>query len=330
MEKAVPNVLYKYRHFDERSMKLICGDLVYYADPNTFNDPLDTKPCVEADCDVQVLEHAVSELVRRRIESALKANARAIRYRGPRTMDHIAKLARSEADQNLKMLRYQATDPENVNQAEAYVHLLSYAMERELLHQSDKGILSLAKRYNCPLMWSHYGNQHGGLCIGYSVPVECRSNIHRVIYGGNRKVSAKAVAQMVSGDADARVAVDEAVLLRKAQDWRYEKEWRLLGPRGERDSPLELVEIIFGMRCDQTVIHTVASALEGRARPVKLYQMQEVAGTFGLKRAKVDLDELSVYYPRRALSAGEGFEAIEDEPSKKDPTEYARARRALN
>lgn len=32
----------------------------------------------------------------------------------------------------------------------------------------------------------------------------------------------------------------------------------------------ELVEIVFGMPCNQTVIHTAASAQEVRARPIKL------------------------------------------------------------
>ncbi len=61
--------------------------------------------------------------------------------------------------------------------------------------------------------------------------------------------------------------------------------------------------------------HAVASTLQGRDRPVKLYEMHEARGTFRLKRRRLDEDELSVYYLRRALSASEGFEGIEtDEP----------------
>ncbi len=56
MTNTVPSLLYKYRHFDERTIELLCADTVYYADPSTFNDPLDTKPCVDADCDVATME----------------------------------------------------------------------------------------------------------------------------------------------------------------------------------------------------------------------------------------------------------------------------------
>ncbi|MFL9935227.1 hypothetical protein P0D88_40375 [Paraburkholderia sp. RL18-103-BIB-C] len=68
MTNTVPSLLYKYRHFDERTIELLCADTVYYADPSTFNDPLDTKPCVDADCDVATMERPVYELVRRRVE----------------------------------------------------------------------------------------------------------------------------------------------------------------------------------------------------------------------------------------------------------------------
>ena len=56
----------------------------------------------------------------------------------------------------------------------------------------------------------------------------------------------------------------------------------LLGSRGTSDSPLEMVEVVFGMRCDSTVMHTVARALSGRDKEVKLYEMHEVRGTFEL------------------------------------------------
>ena len=134
---------------------------------------------------------------------------------------------------------------------------------------------------------------------------------------------------MLDGHAGAREAVNEAVLLRKAQDWRYEKEWRHLGPQGTNDSPLELVEILFGTRCEGAVKHAVASALDGRERPVKLYEMHEVRGTFRLKRRLLDVEGLSVSYPRRALSIMEDFELVEladDQNTKRRNSEHPQSR----
>ena len=131
-------------------------------------------------------------------------------------------------------LKYDATNPEYSDDPPGpLASVFAYAIERELLQQYNKGILSLAMRYDCPLMWSHYGAQHRGICIGYSVPPEAQRQLHEVRYGGNRNVLASALAQMVlDHDEEARVVVDEAVLLREAPDWHYEKEWRLLGSRG--------------------------------------------------------------------------------------------------
>lgn len=310
MVKVIPPVLYKYRHFDERTVELLCADTVYYADPSTFNDPLDTKPCVEADCDVETMERVVYELARRRVEDEMQTGARAVKYRGPKTIAHIEKHSHAAAQRMIDGLKYDATDPEYFDDPPGpLASVLAYAIERELLKQYNKGILSLATRYDCPLMWSHYGAQHRGVCIGYSVPSEAQRQLHEVRYGGNRHVRASTVAKMVlDRDEQARVAVDEAVLLRKAPDWRYEKEWRLLGSRGAVDSPLEMVEIVFGMRCSRTVMHAVASALNGRAKPVQLYEMHEVRGTFELRRSELDVEELSVAYPRRALSIFEEFD----------------------
>jgi hypothetical protein len=76
---------------------------------------------------------------------------------------------------------------------------------------------------------------------------------NKVEYGGSRLVQASKVAAMLEGDNMARQAVDTAVLLRKAASWRYEREWRLVGQRGLQNSPLELEEVIFGIRSESAV-----------------------------------------------------------------------------
>lgn len=311
---AIPPILYKYRRFSPRTVEQLCRDQVHYADPATFNDPLDTKPCVEADCDVPVLRQAVFELVRRRVEAQMKAGARAVKYRGPKTVAHIDRHSRNAAQRALDTLEYDATNPEYDDEPPGPVKwLLGHEMERELLRQYDRGVLSLAKRFNCPLMWSHYGDQHRGICLGYRVPQAERPSLHRVDYGGERTVLASSVAAMLKGDEKAREAVDRAVLLKKARDWQYEKEWRLLGPRGDADSPLELIEVLFGMRCEGAVKHAIAKALAGRDKEVRLYEVYAMRGTFRLARRRLDVEELSVYYPRRALSVAETFDAIDDQ-----------------
>jgi hypothetical protein len=177
---------------------------------------------------------------------------------------------------------------------------------------TDKGIVSLAARSDCPLMWSHYGDQHKGLCIGYSVPDRAAEGLHKVSYGGSRLIAASAVAAMLHGDDAARRHVDEAVLTRKAAAWRYEREWRSSG-RGAQSSPLELEEIVFGMRCSRAARYVIVTALAKRWRPVRFYEIRERPGRFLLGKYALDTDEMLPFPPRRSLDIWDEFGPIIEE-----------------
>ena len=163
---------------------------------------------------------------------------------------------------------------------------------------------------DCPLMWSHYGDQHRGLCLGYSVPQEVADDLHKISYGGSRLIEASAVAEMLDGDAGACRRVDERVLLTKAGDWGYEKEWRLFGQRGSQSSPLELKEVVFGMRCFEPVKYAVMKALESRAHSVKLYEIRQGHDSFQLHKCELDDGELAATYPRCIRFIYESFKNI--------------------
>src|SRR5258706_944600 len=51
-----PKNLYKYRKFNTSTLRLLGQAEVYYADPEMFNDPLDCRPVIRVDTDVQTLE----------------------------------------------------------------------------------------------------------------------------------------------------------------------------------------------------------------------------------------------------------------------------------
>lgn len=311
-KRKIPERLYKYRAFSNRTLDALIADQLFFADPSTFNDPLDSKPSLATDLDGDALADILARLVEQRVSAEMSAAAKTIKYHGPKTLNHIAAHSRRRAEQMIADVRYNATDPVyEVDDSARF--LFGQYIEDELLRRYDKGIVSLAGRSDCPLMWSHYGDQHKGVCIGYSVPGSAATDLHKVTYGGSRLIEASTVAAMLGGDDDARRKVDEAVLTRKAIDWRYEREWRLVGPRGPQDSPLELEEVVFGMRCSHTVKFAVVCALERRRRPVKFYEIRERRGRFLLGRYVLDTDELFVSLPRRALNVQDFFEPTADE-----------------
>lgn len=292
----IPARLYKHRAFSNRALEMLVADQLYFADPSTFNDPLDTKPSLKTDIGADQLAQILSQLVVARTRAEMTAAARSISYRGPRTVDHIEKHSLRRAQELIEDIRYNATDPEyEIDDPERY--LFGQYVEAELLRRYDRGVLSLGTRADCPLMWSHYGDQHKGICIGYSVPKDMEQQVHKVRYGGSREIKASLVAEMLKGSAEARQQVDEAVLFRKAHAWNYEKEWRLIGSRGSHGSELDLKEIVFGMRCEASVKYAIVKALEDRAEKVRFYEIRVMPGRFLLQKRALDLDDLKQAYP---------------------------------
>ena len=311
--EAIPRRLYKYRAFSNRTLDMIVRDKLHFADPSTFNDPLDVRPHVQIDVGVGTLETILRKLVEQRVTAEMRAAAKTMRVGGGRADAHIERASGREADRLIAEIEYHATNPEYDDAVVAKRGLFRREINGELLRQYDRGIVSLAERADCPLMWSHYGDQHCGVCLGYSVPEEAAGQVQRVRYGGSRVIEVSKVAAMLEGDHLARREVDEAVLLRKAGSWAYEREWRLLGVRGFNDSPLELEEIVFGMRCESSVQYGVMKALEDRERPVGFCELHVEPGAFDLKTFPLSYDdEMFVHFPDRHLSVFEMFEALPD------------------
>ena len=310
--EAVPDRLYKYRGFGKRTVRTLVDDQLWFADPRDFNDPLECRPYVDLDVDESVLETTLRRLVEQRVTAEMRATSRTMGVPRTRADAHIEQMSRRQAEDEIADVKYHATNPDYDNEVDVMRHLLRDRITSEVLRRHDRGIVSLAEHPDCPLMWSHYGDGHRGICVGYSVPAE--ANVRRVRYDGGRRIAASKVAAMVlEGDKAARHEVDEAVLLRKAPSWGYEREWRLLGPRELNSSPLELEEVVFGVRCDVTVKYAVMKALECRERRPRFRELHEKPGEFDLAMACLSYDdEMFRHFPIRFLSIIEGFEVSPD------------------
>ncbi len=247
------------------------------------------------------------------MRAEMTAAAKMIKYSGPRTVSHIDELSAKLAQNSIQEIRDRASWPTEQDEDAEDNRLkfgLGLAIEEELLRRYGSGIVSLATRETCPLMWRHYADQHKGVCIGYSVPEGEYLNVHKVSYGGSRLVQASSVLAMLRGDDDARSRVDEACLTRKARNWCYEREWRMIGARGLHESRLHLDEVIFGLRCSATVRYSIVRALEERPSGVKFYEIVERRDEFVLRRQVLETDELCSYYPRDHRHIMNGFSPL--------------------
>ena len=118
---------------------------------------------------------------------------------------------------------------------------------------------------------------------------------------------------LLNNDSEAQELLDRDVLLRKAAPWRYELEWRLFDNVGVRDSVLALKDVTFGLRCSYSLIYAVVAALDTRDEKVDFFQMDEVRGSFKLKRSPVDTGEMRAFPPRTAGFWEDAFGPINED-----------------
>ena len=308
INETIPNRLYKYRAFSNRTLDMLGSDKLHFADPCTFNDPMDTRAYVEVDVEEDVLASVLRALVEQRVTAEMRAAAKTLRVDGDKVDAHIQQASRDTAAKQIADIEYHATNPDYDDVVAAKRDLFRRDINDELLRRYDRGIVSLTARADCPLMWSHYGDQHRGVCVGYSVPAEATGDVRKVLYDGNRVIEVSKIAAMLDGDDLARRKVDEAALLQKARDWGYEQEWRLLGARGFNHSPLELREIVFGMRCEDYVKFGVMRALQEREGDVGFRELREEPGSFDVRGTPLNYDDgLFRSFPNRYLSVIDGL-----------------------
>lgn len=304
-----PKVIYKYRAFNFLTLDSLCNDTLYFASPDDFNDPMDCKPTLVCDSSITELRKLLAEMIRARESYLLARSINAVRMTRKRARSYIEKHAESQVSKKLSFIAYHATNPDYTEGPEAAeLQILTDEVEVELLRTYERGVCCFSSTYDSPLLWSHYGDQHKGLCVGYSTDRNPRPELQKVIYGGERTIKTSVVYRaLVNDESAAGEDLDRSVLLRKARDWSYEKEWRILDLQGTRESPLLLKEITFGLRCAESVKHSVISALSRRDKPMAFYEIQENRNRYSLRRNLVDTGELGAYLPHTAASGVEMF-----------------------
>ena len=187
---------------------------------------------------------------------------------------------------------------------ETLTAILVKKIQDELRKREQRGVFCLSASDTNVLMWSHYGDNHQGLCLGYSVSEQITGNhkykVHKVNYAGSRIAKTQDLDRMLGGDANSRDAIDEAAYLAKAEAWSYEDEWRILGPAGNQKGVLNLEEIIYGFRCPEHVQTAIRSIIATLGKPIKFSKMAFAGDGFDLQ--KEPLDGVTPITPQSKLS----------------------------
>ena len=114
------------------------------------------------------------------------------------------------------------------------------------VHTHAAGLSCFSENPRNILMWSHYASKHQGAVLQFNISKDLGSMLYalKMHYSHHYPIF--------------NFAVDlaeqfESIMLRKASDWSYEKEWRILRIGGadtfQPFKPQALTGIIFGSRC---------------------------------------------------------------------------------
>ena len=268
----MPRKLYKYRAFNVFCLRLLTHGEISYSDPRTFNDPLDCDPTIEVDIDRSALEHLCYAFLR---STKTEADAKA------------------EID-NYRYLSTEYGDFKADPSVEDYLkRLLAAQIKRDLDQELGvSGVLSLSARWDSVLMWSHYADNHRGVCIEFDLTEGSYPNLRPVSYRAPRRIKASDLfGWKRRGSAEAEKRVRDTYYFAKAGAWKYEKEWRDIAPTsGPQSSNLRVTALHFGLQCDTSVMHAVVKLLDGN-HDVELYDIYPRDDSFRLKRTPVDREE---------------------------------------
>lgn len=121
-------------------------------------------------------------------------------------------------------------------------------------YDSHTGVLCFSADWTNPVLWSHYGAKHRGICLGFNLR---RSRAQKVRYKDERLL-----AQLGEEGEPATIdkKLQKLLLCTKFRHWHYEEELRVFVPLEEAmeegrlhfcpfDKDLQLAEVILGPQC---------------------------------------------------------------------------------
>lgn len=151
------------------------------------------------------------------------------------------------------------------------------------------GLLCFSERWKSILQWSHYGDRHRGICLGFEVTY-IKEKFGPVTYQ---------VAKLeFPGKEHLDLNFMKKMLRTKYRGWEYEKEWRVFIELEDAEwndaanrslyfaefgKELVLREVILGADCNMP-LSEVQDALAGYSEPVGVSKIHLVESEFRLEK----------------------------------------------
>lgn len=264
-----PDVIYKYRKWDDKFQKKLLTDNELYMSPaSLFNDPFDCK--IYKNHYLLDTPEKIEEYINKSMENS---------------SDWMKQNNKNPHEQR-KILEERLSD------------IVKYQVRSEYYddeyNNKYHGIACFSKRWDSILMWSHYADNHKGFCIGFD---EKRMR-YSMLFGKGDFVKYSEDFPEIHPHDDAK-EVQNLRTYCKSKEWSYEEEYRFMNlyfdaGGADKDSPKRIVkledkfikEIILGVCMpEKDKLEIIKKAKD---RNLKVYEIVKVPFKFELEKFEVD------------------------------------------
>jgi len=180
MTKDIPATLYKYYEVKEFLPKILSGEALKFSCTMDFNDPFESRSCFQIDNSKEG-----QRCIREKINQ---------RFTNP-----------SQKINKAQQIKRRFSDPQSFD-VDAIIRRV--------------GVCCFSDVNDSILMWSHYADEHKGICIGF----DAKKSLFRFAW----QVKYQAEFPIVRRPTDSDEILLDKTLLTKADCWSYEKEWRII------------------------------------------------------------------------------------------------------
>ncbi|WP_339865868.1 DUF2971 domain-containing protein [uncultured Algoriphagus sp.] len=263
-----PDIIYKYKDFTEEYSRMVfTKNELFLSSPESFNDPFDCRipPCLKLlGTKERSFEYAA------RILNTQKSQITALGNEFDKVSDDYKNLMWNK--------------PEVVQNV---ISQITFDVQNKIL-----GVLSLTNKWNDILMWSHYGNNHKGICYGFDL--KALQNSKEFTYGGFVHYSND--YPLIDPIKSIEIEAASKQTHHKASNWKYEEEYRLVkiydndidqfSEKRKFTIPDSFFkEIIIGARFPESEFQNIISLAE--TKQVALYKAKKVDWKFELQRERI-------------------------------------------
>ena len=258
-----PDLLYKYRSFDEFTFDMLEKEYVYLCPAKDEDDETECittadfdrlvnldSDGVKKECVNQIIEMIrpysnkdTFDKVKSRIISMIGENEDLPANAILEISNELQELVPLGLDIN-PILEWIIAVPELINKQEISekiksLFLVAYNARTEI------GICSFAESNDINYMWEKYTKESSGYCIEYDVSnYEYNNSILPVIYQDERETNiimqlvGSFIGQMITDFSSGQIQADSShfvrLFLTKYKKWEYQKEWRLIGKANDK------------------------------------------------------------------------------------------------